>query len=189
MTSMTAPLHEDYTFDVPLCKRKVAYSDTEGGDEMVRDIFSVEYKKILATKVSRCHCGGLRICMSCVLEHNPSLLDCDDVSDYTSDEDSVDHTGWFDYVGCLEKLPDLGAPKRGLKLCKRSDDTCDDSWYGIAALPCTICQRYGDNNSDVFSYAYQDCHETLLCDDEICPHGLVSEQGNKCTVCDTDCTV
>ena len=183
MTSMIASLPENYTFDMPHCKRKREFTYTEVDDETKPDIFSIECKKMLSTKISRCLCGGLRICMPCVIEHNPTLLDCDDVCDDTCEEYEVDD------LGCFEKLPDLGAPKCGLKLCKRSDTTCDDGWSGLSVLPCTVCKRYDNNHPDVFRYEYEDCKMDLFCDHDICPHCLASEPGYKCQVCDTDCTV
>ena len=140
------------------CHKSIHTSDDEPDDDF--DIFSAESKKMLATMISRCPCGGWRICGPCFKEQKPTLVDSD------SDE-KVD-----------QETPPL---------CKRDEDTCGNHADSVGMLPCIVCKRFDDDEEENKNwYSDYSAREDLICDYNICPGCLGSISSDICPNCKTD---
>ena len=167
------------------CKRKADSIETPTTDSHVKDdekkydIFSEESKLQLCLRVSKCRCGGFRICKPCFEIYKPTLVDTGSGSDSDSETD--------------KKTDEKTAPEtltRTPSLCKRNcedDSECMDDESGMRVLPCTVCKRMtddGDVDSDWDKMDFAE-RQNMICEEDICPGCLAKGCEENCSMCNS----
>ena len=155
------------------CKRKADSIEPPTTDSSVKedekkyDIFSEESKLQLSTRISKCMCGGFRICKPCLNIYKPTLVDSD--SDSETDEKTP--------PGTLTGTP---------RLCNRdcADDSRCISDY-VRVLPCTVCKRMTDDGEVDSGWDNMGWGERqdLISEENICPGCLAKHCQMNCSVC------
>ena len=151
-------------------------------DEDDYDIFSEESKLQLSTRISKCRCGGFRICKPCFEIYKPTLVDTGSGSD--SDNETDEKT---DEKTAPETL--TGTPQ----LCKRDCEDgshCTDDYTSLPIFPCTVCKRMEDGG-EVTTDWHLDCEqsELIICDEDMCPGCLGMIKDKVCKVCKYNCDI
>jgi hypothetical protein len=183
MTSMPTSAEETLPAQCPTpttlgCKRKADSIEPPTTDSSVKedekkyDIFSEESKLQLSTRISKCRCGGFRICLDI---YKPTLVDSVTHSDSDSETD--------------EKTPPETLTKTP-RLCKRDcedDSACMDDYSGMRVLPCTVCKRMTDDGDVDTDWDKTNCEERedMICDEEICPGCLAKGCEDECSICNS----
>jgi len=163
------------------CKRKADSIETPitdipvNLDEKEYDIFSAKSKLYLSTRISKCRCGGFRICGPCFEIYKPALVDSG--SDSDSDSETEEKTS----PETLTKTP---------RLCKRDcgdDSGCMDDYSGMRVLPCTICKRMKDDGDVDSDWDDMDIEErqNMICEENICPGCLANGCEEECSNCNS----
>ena len=141
-------------------------SDVESeNDDADPDIFSEKSKRLLAKMVSSCKgCDGFCICGPCHKKYKPTLK-------YSSDNGEVDQE----------------VDQENPTLCKRTEDTCENDYDGVAFFPCTVCKRLDDDEKEGCDWSLPyEAWEDIVCDYNCCPGCLASISSEICPVCKTD---
>jgi len=161
----TEHLHTDKK-DEDECERKGETNDThtdavKTGEEEEYDMFSENSKRILSTRISKCQCGGWRICGPCDKKYPDVARETDD------------------------KTPPLLCNRD-----RDDESSCTDDYTSLPVFPCTICKKYTDDG-DVSTDWHLECEqaEDLICDENMCPGCLGVIREEVCNVCNYNCDV
>jgi len=148
------------------CDRKAETKDTptdavkkDEEDEEEVDIFSEDSKRILSTRISKCQCGGWRICGPCDKKYPATARET------------------------VDKTPPLLCNRD----CE-DGSKCTDDYTTLPVFPCTICKKNTDDG-DVSTDWHLDCEQAraLICDNEMCPGCLGVIREEVCNVCNYNC--